>query len=418
MTPTLSTGAPRPGRGRLRQTGRWLVLVAAVALAWPLWRESSASVWLPALSPYVAIAAAVSVRAVSVLTLVALPILLLALVYPRWFCRHGCPVGLLQELVERLRPDARRRWLNWPAIGQWLVLLTLGGALLGYPLFLWLDPLAIFHGFLNAWRQPIALATLLTGLALPLLLLLDLAAPRLWCQRICPLGAAQDLLTRPRRWRRVRLRYPTADRVSQATETNAPRRWFLACLTGAASAGLIQAVRGQSPAPLRPPGSVNDRQFAGVCVRCGNCAQVCPSKIIQPDFGAGGVTGFLAPRLDFTRDYCREDCHRCNLVCPSGAIARLSLADKRRHLIGLARVDEDICLLVLGRECNACVQACPYQAIAIDSTVDPFSPRPLVFLDRCNGCGACEAACPTQPSRAIAVSPSAGAGHQHSFHRA
>jgi len=342
----------------LPPAGRWLVPVIAVALAWPLRQGSSTSAFLPASSPFIAVASAISVRAVSVLALLGAPVLLLVLVYPRWFCRHACPVGLLQEVVERLRPDAPRRWLKWPAIGQGLVLLTLGGALLGYPLFLWLDPLAIFNGFLNAWRQPVALATLLTGLGLPLLLLLDLAAPRLW---------------------------------------------FLAACAGAAGAFATKAVQGQTAPPLRPPGSLDEPHFTAVCARCGNCAQVCPSKIIQPDFGAGGVAGFLTPRLRFDQDYCREDCHRCNAVCPSGAIARLSLADKRRHVIGPAVVDLDLCLLTKGRECTACIRQCPYQAIVMNSSDGGFSNQPHVDLDRCNGCGACESVCPTRTVRAIRV---------------
>ena len=318
-------GSVHEGRWRraLRPAGRWLVLVTAVALAWPLRRDSSTSVVLPALSPFIAVASAASVRAVGPLALLALPVLLLALVYPRWFCRHGCPVGLLQEGVGRLRPKAPRHWLTWPAIGQWLVLLTLGGAVLGYPLFLWLDPLAIGNAFLNAWRQPIALATLLTGLGLPVLLLLDLAAPRLWCQRVCPLGATQDLLTQPRRLFRTKSRCLEPDRVAGAAEANRGRRWFLAALAGAAGAVAVKAARGQTPPTLRPPGATDEPRFTGACMRCGNCAQVCPSRIIQPDFATSGVAGFLTPHLCFDEDYCREDCHRCNEVCPSGAIARL-----------------------------------------------------------------------------------------------
>jgi ferredoxin-type protein NapF len=257
-------------------------------------------------------------------------------------------------------------------------------------------------------RQPIALATLLTGLGLPLLLLIDLVAPRLWCQRLCPLGSAQDLLARPREWFRAKPRCPEPDPGVGFTQANQGRRWFLTVIAGVAAALAVKAVRGQTRPPLRPPGSVDDPQFAGVCVRCGNCAQVCPSQVIRPDVSAGGLTGFLAPRLDFTRDYCREDCHGCNRVCPSGAIARLSLAEKRRQIIGLARLDVATCLMVLGRECNACVQTCPYQAIAVDSSVDPFSPRPHVDPNRCNGCGACETVCPTRPFRAMRVLTSAG----------
>jgi len=51
----------------LRPAGRWLVLFAAVALAWPLRQESSTSVFLPVLSPFIAVASVISVRTVSVL---------------------------------------------------------------------------------------------------------------------------------------------------------------------------------------------------------------------------------------------------------------------------------------------------------------------------------------------------------------
>ena len=397
-----TSGQPFRWRRVLRPAVRWLVLVAAVALAWPLRQESFTSVGLPAVSPFGAVASAISVRAVGGLALLAVPVVVLVLVFHRWFCRYGCPVGLLQELVARLRPHAPKPWRKWPALGQWLMLLTLGGALLGYPLFLWLDPLALFNGFLNAWRQPLALATLLTGLGLPALLLLELAVPRLWCRRVCPLGAAQDLLAGPRRWWRAKSRAKVAEPAPGAMAKPGRRR-LLAVLAGAAGAFTIKSVRGATPPPLRPPGSLDEPRFTGVCVRCGNCAQVCPSKIIQPDFGASGAAGFLTPQLRFGDDYCREDCHRCNEVCPSGAIARLSLTAKRRHVIGLAVVDLDRCLLVQGRECTACIQQCPYQAIAMRSTDGGFSNEPSVVPDRCNGCGACETACPTRPVRAMRV---------------
>lgn len=389
-------------RRALKPASRWLCLAAALWLAWPLRQESATAILLPALSPWIAAASAISARTLSLLALLAAPVLVLVMIFPRWFCRFGCPAGLLQELVERARPGAPKLRKKGPLIGPWLVLLALGGALLGYPLFLWLDPLAIFNGFLNAWRPPLAWDSLLTGLGLPLLLGLAAVAPRFWCQRLCPLGATQDWLARPRRLFQAKSPLPETGRAAGGAPNFPGRRWFLGICAGAAGALAVKTVRGQIP-PLRPPGSCPEPQFTGLCVRCGNCAQACPSRIIQPDFGASGVMGFLTPRLRFDRDYCRKDCHRCNQVCPSGAIARLSLADKRRRVIGVAVVDLDLCLLAQGRECTACIRHCPYQSIVMESADGGFSNQPGVLSHLCNGCGACQAICPAQPARAIQI---------------
>jgi ferredoxin-type protein NapF len=383
------------------------VLVAAVALAWPGRVESPGSVVLPGLSPFLAFGSMLATRTISMVALLALPVLLLALWFPRWFCRYGCPTGFLQEILQRCRPTKPRAWQRVPEIGKWLVAITLGGACLGYPLFLLLDPLALFNGFLNAWRQPLSDASVVAGVGLLALLFLDFALPRLWCQRLCPLGASQELLAWPRR----RLGSRKCDDSPETPVQREPwlgRRLFLGGCAGALGVLLVNKARASKPPPLRPPGALPEAQFTGVCIRCGNCAQTCPSRVIQPDLGASGLAGWLTPLLRFDDGYCREDCYRCGQVCPSGAIARLTLADKRRRIIGPAQVDLDTCLLANGRECTACLKGCPYQAILMHSPDGGFSNEPRVDLARCNGCGACEAVCPVRPRRAIRVVASLG----------
>lgn len=370
----------------LHRVGRLLALGTAVALG----LLPQCAVWFPSLSPYIALGGALAAKTASVVTLVGLPVLVLALIWPRWFCRYACPTGFLQELSSWRKAA---EWRRWPPVGKWLLVITLGGAALGYPIFLWFDPLAIFNGFLNAvWHKPVTIAA---GALLPAVLVFNFFFPKVWCQRICPLGAAQEALALLRRHKRTPLPVAHGQRLA--------RRAFIGVCAGAAGAVLVQKVSGRSVAPLRPPGALPEAEFTGVCVRCGNCGTVCPSHIIRHDVRS--LTGLLTPVLRYDQDYCRENCNRCGAVCPSGAIARLPLAEKRERLIGVAVVNLETCAMANGQECTACVRACPYEAISVVGSEDGSSSQPQVNRSKCNGCGACEAVCPVWPKVAIRVLP-------------
>jgi ferredoxin len=157
---------------------------------------------------------------------------------------------------------------------------------------------------------------------------------------------------------------------------------------------LLAAGPGDRPLPLRPPGAVGQPQFAGLCIRCGNCVRACPAGIIHADLGDHGVAGFLTPVVRFDEDYCREGCRRCTVVCPSGAIRSLHGQQKQEAPIGLARVDMGLCWLADDRECNICGRSCPFDAVTFAWSEETYSRSPRIDPARCPGCGACQVACP------------------------
>lgn len=359
-------------------------------------------------SPFVALGSAIALRAIGIGTGIGLLFALPALFRRRWYCHYFCPTGLLLDEASRASPRRRKRpWANWPPLGRHAALVTLAGAIPGYPLLLWLDPMALIAGLFAIPGSTGLRSGILSGALLGVILVACLALGNVWCARLCPLGGMQDFLIAGRVAAGRLLR-----RLNRADDLPAipARRALLAGLLGVALA-LLGRRTGQAragTAPLRPPGARAEAEFTGLCIRCGNCSSVCPTRIIEPDPGRAGVAGLLAPRLRFDGDgYCRENCAACTQACPSGALTALDLDAKHRYIIGEALVDADRCLLVLGRkECDACAIACPYDAVNIVWDEAQYLAYPLVDYQRCNGCGACQIACPTEEVKAIVVWPS------------
>lgn len=347
------------------------------------------------LSPVLGGLGALAARAATPWLLLGLPVLGIAFFRSRWFCRYLCPTGFAAELAGRLNPRGRGRFARWPNFGRALLAVLVGAAACGAPLFLWFDPLSIFNGFFAAWRAPLAWSSFAFALGLPLILFLSVFAPNAWCQKVCPLGAAQDLMARL-----------AARREKPAPEKSfgldLSRREFLgAAAGGGAALALRKTAAGGNPL-IRPPGARPEDQFAALCARCGACLRACPYGILKPDLGAGGLAGLLAPKIDYARANCFEYCNECTKVCPTGAIERLALETKRNLAIGLAEIDRSKCIAWHdGQWCMVCHEFCPY--LAIDSVNRGGVECPTVKPDMCRGCGACQVNCPALPDKAIVV---------------
>jgi ferredoxin len=180
------------------------------------------------------------------------------------------------------------------------------------------------------------------------------------------------------------------------------RRAFLGAAAGGAIALALRRFLRLRPVPIRPPGARPEDEFTGLCARCGACIRACPYHVIRPDFGDSGLTGLLAPVIDYSKAHCFEYCNECTKVCPTGAIERLALEAKRNRAMGLAAIDRDQCIAWRdGEYCMVCHEFCPY--LAIELTDHNGVNCPVVKPDMCRGCGACQVDCPAQPLKAIVV---------------
>ena len=194
---------------------------------------------------------------------------------------------------------------------------------------------------------------------------------------------------------------------------------------------------------LRPPGAVDEKEFLALCIKCGQCLQVCPYHSIKlSDIVKGHGVG--TPYIDASE----RGCYACNavpcvLACPSGALDHSCEKAEDIHM-GIAVLENPQSCLAMsntpvpanyldemraftdsvnnvtelelqllekmdgyaGKECTLCADICPIPnpLSAISMVRDAGGGRKPEIYDGCIGCGACEEICPTSKP-AIVVKP-------------
>jgi ferredoxin-type protein NapF len=271
-----------------------------------------------------------------------------------------------------------------PVFSRWLVIVSFGGALIGLPIFLMMDPMVIFNGFFVPWIPPFEPILLVASLGLPLLLILHLIVPHLWCEKICPMGGLQLIVKDLTEL----IKSPDNPKI-----VDEGRRLFIGSTLGAATALIFPGLTDGNSVSIRPPASISNKFFNALCVRCGSCIKVCPSKILKHENRIG--MGLLTPVISFDKGYCLETCNRCGDICPSGAITKFSIGAKKDLKIARVEVIADTCLLLKFKECGICKNACHYDSIGFEPyNGSSLQMKPVVNKTRCNGCGACTVICP------------------------
>lgn len=149
---------------------------------------------------------------------------------------------------------------------------------------------------------------------------------------------------------------------------------------------------------LRPPGAVDEAEFVRRCIKCSQCAQVCPYRSIRMTHLQFGLK-FGTPVIEARSVPCYL-CMKCPPICPTGALENTAI-EKRAVRMGTAVIDQDRCLPYQGVICRACFESCPLFREAITLKDEMY---PVVQEDVCVGCGICENVCPAEVA-AITVQP-------------
>lgn len=153
---------------------------------------------------------------------------------------------------------------------------------------------------------------------------------------------------------------------------------------------------------VRPPGALPEGEFLRRCIRCFMCGEACPHRAIG-FVGIDDPVAYKTPYISPRYAPCWL-CMECTGACPTGALTEIRPEREEilgRVRMGVARVNEHLCIAYNGQVCGICYWRCPLKDVAIKRGRHD---RPMVQEDSCVGCGVCDYVCIIDPS-AIGVIP-------------
>lgn len=358
-------------------------------------------------------------------------VIILTLLFGRLYCSLLCPFGILQEFFSFLRGKKKNS-----AQGNWgfkylIAGLTFGALIGGSALLIrYIDPYTIFCSAFG-----ITLFGIVTAI---LVLALVFFKNRFFCTNICPVGAILGLISKLS----INKIYIDKDKcISCGTCTDScpagcidykektvnnetcikclkcinvckenavhfgvqpikfsPKRrdlvWGIGALAfiGAGYAAGLNFAKNLAKNVkniILPAGAVNASRMVNKCLNCNLCIKNCTNKILSK-----ANNNFGAVHIDYSKGkgYCEYNCNKCSKVCPSGAIKKLTLEEKRKTKIATAAITHG-CI-----GCGECIWVCPTGAIK------RFGGKKVsVDESKCIGCGKCAAYCRPQAIKLFAV---------------